>query len=204
MVPPTEYIFYSTPSRHTKNQVRAHKSNKSPGVWRPCDTQSLLWADKGRLALCQEDTPSALPSTGGHFQREAALAKREKTTAERWRKKKRIHDEGADGRSARRSAEHKATPPSVGASDRLDADAAEADAAEADAAAATSFSGSSAGSTEVVRVPEKTVISNFLCLQLAYGRPAHEVRARPGCRFLCLCKKKHANVAKTVPNEHTK
>ena len=71
----------------------------------------------------------------------------------------RIHDEGADrleDECEEECAEHRSTPPAVGASEGVGADEAEADAAVATstatgADAATAAFSRSAGSTEVVR-----------------------------------------------------
>ena len=81
----------------------------------------------------------------------------------------RIHDEGACGQDEceEEFAEYRSAPPAVGASRGVGADAVEADAAAAasctaGADAATAAFSRSAGSTEVVRVPEKAVISQLL------------------------------------------
>ena len=113
----------------------------------------------------------------------------------------RIHDEGADGLQDECKEEcekHRSTPPAVRASHGVGADAAEADAAAAasctaGADAATAAFSRSAGSTEVVRVPEKAVISQFLTDPPARLRSrAQEGRAKLRCRFFgvrcCLAK----------------
>ena len=191
-------IFLTRRHQGTRRTKSEHTTRtKVPACGDPACTRHTKPAlgRQGSLGLVPRRHTKRPPSTGGHFQREAALAKREKKQPRK--DEKNTHPQG--GRRweecEEERAEHKATPPSVGASHSLHADAAEADAAaatysaaRADAATAA-FSGSSAGSTEVVRVPERAVISNSLCLQLAYGRqpmkrgPEPEVDSFVAMRF---------------------